>query len=172
MYKYDLGHILFWDVVIITCWERLVVQSMREREVSLPPSCNRRRVWWRSGQEVVATVFSLTLYSSLIVYSAACGLLWFFPPLWVFHVNLCVIVSFSTFCFCFGCVYFVHTSTVRLWPNELGNQFLSYCHLNQEVLLDDLHEKLDGFQHHQEERDIGWWTNAFEDCKRSTKPWG
>ena len=68
----------------------------------------------------LAMRLSSVLYSSLIVYSATRGLSWFFPPLWVFHVISCV----STVYFLFF-VYFVHTSSFRWWPNELGNQILS-----------------------------------------------
>ena len=107
MYKYDLGHISIVECCCIIV--RVVVQSVRERERerSLPPRCNRR-VWReRRGQEVVASVFSSTLYSSHIVYLTACGLSWFFPPLWVFHVISCVLTFtlFSEF-------YFVHTFSV------------------------------------------------------------
>ena len=63
---------------------------------------------------------SSTLYSSPIVYSTVWGLSWFFPLLWVFHVIYCVPILPSVFC-----VHFVHTSTFRLWPNELANKILS-----------------------------------------------
>ena len=65
-------------------------------------------------------MFSSTLYSSQIVYSTARGLSWFFPLLWVFHVIFCVSILLSVLC-----VDFVHTSSFRLWLNELGNQILS-----------------------------------------------
>ena len=45
----------------------------------------------------------------------ACGLSWFFPPLWVFHVTSCV----STL-FLFSVSFFhAYILGVRLWPNAL-----------------------------------------------------
>ena len=47
MYKYDLGHIL--SIRLLNVVEELyrVCNTQRERERSLPPSCNRRHVWRR-----------------------------------------------------------------------------------------------------------------------------
>ena len=56
---------------------------------------------------------STVVIFSPIVYSAACGLPWFFPSLWVFHVNTCG-PSFVTVLFLFS----VHKPTVRLWPSK------------------------------------------------------
>ena len=84
----------------------------RERERSLPPLCNRRRVWRRRGREVVASAsFFDCVFLSIVVLFTACGLSWFFPPLWVFHVTSCVLTLFLF------SVYFVHTFPIRLWPN-------------------------------------------------------
>ena len=46
---------------------------------------------------------------SHIVYFASCGLPWFFPPLWVFHVNIRVL-----FHCCFVFLFFVHKSSVSV----------------------------------------------------------
>ena len=72
-------------------------------------------------------VFSSILYCSHIVYLAACGLSWFFPPLWVFHIISCVLKStlFSEF-------YFVHTFSVlvvaeRTWKRILTSSPSDTC---------------------------------------------
>ena len=61
---------------------------------------------------------SSTLYSSYIVHFTACGLSCFFPPLWVFHVYRLYYhrLFFST-------LILVLTSTIRLWPNYLGDPY-------------------------------------------------
>ena len=57
---------------------------------------------------------------SPIVYSAACGLPWFFPSLWAFHINTCAFfLLLSLFLFC------VHKPTVRLWPSKVTNRILT-----------------------------------------------
>ena len=83
---------------------------MRERERSLPPLCNRRRVWRRRGREVVASAFPrLCISSRIVILFTACGLSWFLIPLWVFHVTSCVstLFQFSALISCkhslFGC---------------------------------------------------------------------
>ena len=88
---------------------------MIEIETSLPSLCNRRRVWQGRGREVVAAAFPrLCISSCIVILFTACGLSWFFPPLGVFHVTPCVSTLFLSFC-----VYFVHTFSIRLWPNIL-----------------------------------------------------
>ena len=93
MYKYDLGHTLCVVVVTlckVSCIARVQREREKVRESSLPRSYNRR-VWRRRGQEVVASVYPRHCnLLSHIVYFAACGLSWFFPPLWVFHIISCV----------------------------------------------------------------------------------
>ena len=132
MYKYDLGHILLYSVVIIT------LKSCTEREIDKEREREREREKERGrclhlvtaaacGEEEdkrsLPLCFLSTLYSSHIVYSTARGLSWFFPLLWVFHVISCVSILFSVFC-----VDFVHTSSFRLWPNELANRILTLQH--------------------------------------------
>ena len=122
MYKYDLGHKFYscWYCSCCIIKNFLYRASERERERSLPPHCNRRRVWRRRKQEVVASVFSfhcIPLTHSLF-YS-----LWavvVFPIQWVFHVISFVLSLLVVSVHC----NFVLTSYIRLWPNDLGNPFL------------------------------------------------
>ena len=99
VYKYDLGHILLcswwkWLLYRVSCIER-----ERERERSLPPSCNRRRVWWRRGQEVVASVFFFDIV--FLSYSVFCSpwAIVVFPTIVGFpRYILCLNFVFSIFC--------------------------------------------------------------------------
>ena len=77
----------------------------REKERLLPPPRVARK-----GTRGRCLCASSTVYSSrIVVLFTACGLSWFFPSLWVFHVTSCVstLLLFSVFILCihspFGC---------------------------------------------------------------------
>ena len=94
LYKYDLGHISECSCKsVVAHFVKLGVQSVREREsergrclLVVTAACGEREEDKRS----LPLWFSSILYSSHIVYLTACGLSWFFPPSWVFHVISCV----------------------------------------------------------------------------------
>ena len=93
-YKYDLGHSLYvccCIIVVTSCTEReRERESVRER--SLPPPCNRRRVWAKKKKTrgcclcVFCVIVFFSFYS--VFYSSWAVVV--FPTLWVFHVTSCV----------------------------------------------------------------------------------
>ena len=95
---------------------------MREREIGRCLHCVTAAACGEEEDKRLLPLCFLChcIFLSHIVYFTACGLSWFFPLLWVFHVISCVstLPLFSEF----DCV---HTSSIRLWPNDLVNLFLS-----------------------------------------------
>ena len=128
MYKYDLGHILSSMMLKLVVVELLLYRvscTKSEREsgrrgsclLVVTAACGEGRGDTRGRCPCAPIVCNLLI----IVHLAVCGLPWFFPPLWVFHVNVGVI-SHCYLCFS---VFLVHTSTVRLWPNKQANRILT-----------------------------------------------
>ena len=120
MYKYDLGHIS--QVVGCCTFVKLGVQSVRERqrererEKSLPPLCGKE-----GDKRLLPLCLLYHCISSHIVIVYSLWAVVVFPTWWVFHVIPCVSTLFTVF------LHFdlVDTSYIRLWPNELGDLFLS-----------------------------------------------
>ena len=94
---------------------------MRER--SLPPQCNRRRVGEEEDKRSLPLCFLdvVSLTYSGIFYSLCAAVVF---PTFGFSTLISSVSSLCTFAFS---LYsdFIHTSKVRLWPNELGDLFLT-----------------------------------------------
>ena len=93
----------------------------RERERSLSPHCNRRRVWRRRKREVVASTFSC--HCIPLTHSLFCSL-WaargFSHSMGFPRYTVCTVITH-----CFVHCDFVLASYIRLWPNELVDPFLT-----------------------------------------------
>ena len=87
----------------VTVYSDIQRERERERERKKEVVASIVTAAWRSRSARGRCLYaSIVVTFSLIVYSAACGLPWFFPHLG-FHVNICV-SSLPLLIFCFLCI--------------------------------------------------------------------